>query len=182
MIEGGFTMSALRIAGLVAVAAAVGALGVTAPASAHADLKSTAPASGATLTSAPTDVVLVFLDPLANDTTITVTGPNGTDATAGMTQVTGATATVALRQPLSDGLYTVAYSAVAADGHPTIGAIEFTLAAPGPGDGGTAAPGGWNGWLLLFPARRTGWMRAARTAARPSRHRWRGRGSRAWPS
>jgi methionine-rich copper-binding protein CopC len=149
---------ALRIVGVAAVAATVGALAVTAPASAHADLKSSTPASGATVTSAPTEVVLQFVDSPAGHTTITVTGPNGTDATAGMTRATGAKATVPLRQQLSNGLYTVAYSTVAADGHPMMGAIEFTLAVPsagdrGAGDRGTVAPAGWS-WderLLLLP-------------------------------
>ncbi|SCL44194.1 hypothetical protein GA0070606_0180 [Micromonospora citrea] len=132
-------------AGLVAAALAAVALLLVpaAPAAAHNTLRSASPAAESRLTAAPTQVTLTFmqrLDPAF--TTIALTDAARERVPTGEPVVTGTTGTVTIDRPLANGVYTVAYRVVSADGHPVQGSYRFTVADPA-GDAGPAvgAPG-----------------------------------------
>ncbi|WP_163550612.1 copper resistance CopC family protein [Candidatus Frankia nodulisporulans] len=110
---------------LVALPALV--IGLAAPASAHSRLVSTSPAADATVADPPTEVTLTFSESISSRyTRVAVTGPDGAPHTDGALRVQGGT----VHQPLtatSNGVYTVSYQAVSADGHPIGGTFTFTV-------------------------------------------------------
>jgi methionine-rich copper-binding protein CopC len=101
------------------------------PALAHAELAATIPEAGAELEAPPDEVVLVFEGELdAEASTFTVTDGDGTEVGRGEVDLQVAERNE-LRGPVTidaPGEYTVAWSIVAADGHPDEGAFTFTVA------------------------------------------------------
>jgi methionine-rich copper-binding protein CopC len=160
-----------------AIAAALALLSAATPIAtlAHAGLASSTPAAGATLSAAPDAVTLVFDEELLPDGTgFTVTDPTGASvgegaldlAVAERNEIAGAVA-------ITDaGVYTVAWTSVAADGHEEAGEFTFTVgsepetsdspdtAMPTPSSKGPAL-----GALFLLAAVAVG-MRRTRMAAR----------------
>jgi copper transport protein len=149
---------------LGALAVAGAALAMAAPAaSAHAALLFTAPAAGSAVPAPPERIVLTFDEP------ITLAGPPVilTDAAGhrfavGTARQNGSRAvvTVAVAGRLPDGVYTVAWQVVSADGDPVSAAFTFATG-PAPaslsaaGAAPPATPGRW--WLaaarwVLFAA------------------------------
>ncbi len=120
----------LAVAGLAALAAMTppSALG-------HADLESSMPESGATLTTAPTEVALAFSGELVPEGSgFTVTDDDGRSVGSGELDLTVAERNE-LRGPVTidqPGTFSVAWTAVAADGHRETGSFSFTY--------GTATP------------------------------------------
>ena len=119
------------------IAVAVFVLGAITPlaAFAHADFVSSSPQAGDTLRTPPESVTLVFDGELVPDGTgFTVTGPNGAVVGEGALdldvaerdQVTGAV------EISESGTYSVAWTAVSADGHEEAGDLAFSVAAEAP--------------------------------------------------
>jgi copper resistance protein C len=108
---------------------------------AHAHLESASPEEGAELDAPPAEVVLVFdgeLDPEASGFTVTDAG--GTEVGRGEVDLEIAERNE-LRGPVTiegSGEFTVAWSIVAADGHPDEGSYSFIVA--GTDDGGSVTP------------------------------------------
>lgn len=111
--------------------ALAGAIGWAAPAAAHAHLTAATPAADSTA-AAPTRLVLRFSEGLelrfsgvaltGPDSAAVATGPGSLDA-GDPTRLT-----VPLTGRLGPGAYTVAWHAVATDGHKTSGRYRFTVA------------------------------------------------------
>ena len=97
----------------------------------HAGLESSSPAAGDTLATAPSAVTLVFDGELGPDGTgFTVAGPDGVVVGEGELDLTVAernqvSGGVEITQP---GIYLVAWTVVAADGHEEEGDFVFTFA------------------------------------------------------
>ena len=100
---------------------------LAAPASAHTDLVGGSPEPGEVLQTPVTQVELTFAsDLLEEGSQILVRDPKGLER-AGATAVSGASATVSVKPLQVAGRYTVAYRAVAVDGHPITGSYRFRV-------------------------------------------------------
>ena len=97
------------------------------PASAHTELVGGTPGPGAALRTPVTQVTLTFAsDLLAEGSQVLVRDPKGVDRARGL-EVSGASASVPVKPLQVAGRYTVAYRAVAVDGHPITGSYRFTV-------------------------------------------------------
>uniref|UniRef100_UPI00279543AF copper resistance CopC family protein n=1 Tax=Actinomadura roseirufa TaxID=2094049 RepID=UPI00279543AF len=158
-------------AGVLAMGVAAGlTLGAgAAPASAHTALKSATPSSGSAVTP-PTKVVLTYNDPVMLPQVV-ITDTKGKRHEAGQAQAVDNTVTEQVSGKLPNGVYTVGWRVVAADGHPVTGSYKFTVmgssgVAPGDIPGGIPASssggghghsasgskqdsGGSSGWLWI---------------------------------
>ncbi|MEA2651054.1 MAG: copper resistance protein [Chloroflexota bacterium] len=129
----------LAVGATVALAVAI----LPSGAMAHAELASSSPAADETLAAAPETVSLVFDGELLPDGTgFTVSNADGGVVGEGELDLTVADRNeiqgdVRVRQP---GTYTVAWTAVSADGHEQGGDFAFTVAAP-PNTAVAPAPG-----------------------------------------
>ena len=113
---------------LLALTAALAVLLPGTPAWAHNALAEATPARNATVKKAPTSIKLRFLQKLKPDyTTITVAGASPVQASEA--EVNGATGVITF-EPLTNGVYTVAYRVVSQDGHTVQGSYKFTVADP----------------------------------------------------
>jgi methionine-rich copper-binding protein CopC len=122
-------------------AAAVLLLFACAPAIAHTDLESSDPKDGATLESAPEQLTLTFgEDLLSQGGKLTAKDDTGVQVNLGPVQVKGARLTAAWPATADAGTYSVAYRAVAADGHPLEGRIRFTVTPSGQTPTASATP------------------------------------------
>ena len=100
---------------------------LAAPASAHTELVGGSPGPGEVLQTPVTQVELTFAsDLLEEGSQILVRDPKGLER-ARATAVSGASASVSVKPLRSAGRYTVAYRAVAVDGHPITGSYRFTV-------------------------------------------------------
>ena len=100
---------------------------LAAPASAHTELVGGSPGPGEVLQTPVTQVELTFAsDLLEEGSQILVRDPKGLER-ARATAVSGASASVAVKPLRAAGRYTVAYRAVAVDGHPITGSYRFTV-------------------------------------------------------
>ncbi|MCY1137280.1 copper resistance protein CopC [Actinoplanes sp. Pm04-4] len=115
----------------MAAVAFVAVLAVASPAWAHAQLVAATPSQDATLTASPATVELTFSEDL-NPEFVTVALSNATRQRlpTSTPSVAGPTATVTPGGPLVDGVYTVAYRVVSADGHTVQGSYDFTVGTP----------------------------------------------------
>src|SRR5439155_76675 len=149
---------------LGALAVAGAALAVAAPAaSAHAALLFTAPAAASAVPAPPEQIVLTFDEPvtLAGPPVVLTNAAGHRFAVGGPRQSGGrAVVTVPVAGRLPDGVYTVAWQAVSADGDPVSAAFTFAVG-PAPASLSAAStappatPGQW--WLagarwVLFAA------------------------------
>jgi methionine-rich copper-binding protein CopC len=97
------------------------------PVSAHTELVGGSPGPGDVLRTPVTELTLTFAsDLLAEGSQILVRDSNGVDRARG-TAVSGASMRVGVKPLRSAGRYTVAYRAVAVDGHPITGSYRFTV-------------------------------------------------------
>jgi methionine-rich copper-binding protein CopC len=109
--------------------AALAAL-IATPAFAHAHLLQATPADKAVVTAAPSALTLDFSEGVQlKFTGIVVTGPASATVATGTASVSsdGKTLTVPLSGALQPGVYTIAWHALAADGHKTHGTYSFTV-------------------------------------------------------
>lgn len=131
-----------RLGALSALGLAI-ALLVPAPVVAHTELTSTTPAHGDELTTPPEEVVMTFsgeLDPEGSH--FVVTDAAGVEVGAGEVDLDVAErnemrGAVDIGEP---GEYTVAWSSVAADGHPEDGTFTFSILDPDAGGGTEETP------------------------------------------
>ncbi|MGH3390869.1 MAG: copper resistance CopC family protein, partial [Actinomadura sp.] len=134
--------AAARVIFGLAFGAALVAAGAT-PAAAHTALKSSNPRDGARVSEPPGVVELTFTGPLrAQLSKITVRGPGGEEFQTGPAQVASGTARQSVRTLGAAGRYQIAYRVVAADGHPLVGTVRFTVTAAQPSP--AATPGVWD--------------------------------------
>ncbi|MFI7131215.1 copper resistance protein CopC [Nonomuraea sp. NPDC050153] len=115
------------LAALAATAAALLVLvfGMAAPALAHDALKSSSPAKDAEVKSLD-EVRLEFTAGVRLPFVI-VRGPGGAELQSGKPQADGKVVTQAVKEPVPDGKYTIAYRVVSSDGHPIEGEIPFRV-------------------------------------------------------
>ncbi|MFF4614256.1 copper resistance CopC family protein [Nonomuraea jabiensis] len=115
------------LAALAATAAALLVLvfGMAAPALAHDALKSSSPAKDAEVKSLD-EVRLEFTAGVRLPFVI-VRGPGGAELQSGKPQADGKVVTQAVKEPVPDGKYTIAYRVVSSDGHPIEGEIPFKV-------------------------------------------------------
>lgn len=100
---------------------------LAAPASAHTELVGGSPKPGEVLQTPVTQVELTFAsDLLAEGSQVLVRDPKGLER-ARATAVSGASVSVPVKPLQAAGRYTVAYRAVAVDGHPITGSYRFTV-------------------------------------------------------
>ena len=101
-------------------------------ASAHSQLVSSSPADGATLAEPPTSIVLTFNEALIPDVdSVSINDEFGNVVASQSITPDGAELRVPWPSGLPAGTYQVAYRVVSGDGHPVVGAINFTIAGPG---------------------------------------------------
>jgi len=100
----------------------------TPAAQAHAQLVATSPGQDAAV-AAPGRVILEFSDPpLDLGAQVVVLGPDGTSASRGAVEVRGTLVVQQLApEQRSDGIHTVQWRVVPADGHPLSGSFRFTV-------------------------------------------------------
>lgn len=111
--------------------AAVLATAVAAPAFAHADLLDSSPAADSTVSALPDEIVLTFSADLIaapGATEVVVVDESGASVADGEPTVVGPTMTQRLSPSASDGVYTVTWKVVYADGHPGSSSYSFTVA------------------------------------------------------
>ncbi|MFI7224014.1 copper resistance protein CopC [Nonomuraea angiospora] len=115
------------LAALAATAAALLLLvfGTAAPALAHDALKSSSPAKDAEVKSLD-EVRLEFTAGVRLPFVI-VRGPGGAELQSGKPEADGKVVTQAVKEPVPDGKYTIAYRVVSSDGHPIEGEIPFRV-------------------------------------------------------
>ncbi|MFB4264536.1 copper resistance protein CopC [Nonomuraea sp. GTA35] len=109
--------SALLASGLV--------FGAAAPALAHDTLKSSSPAKNAEVESL--DEVKLEFSAKVRMPFVIVRGDGDAQHHSGKPEVDGAVVTQAVKGPLPDGKYTIAYRVVSSDGHPIEGEIPFRV-------------------------------------------------------
>lgn len=101
-------------------------------ASAHSQLVSSSPVDGATLAEPPASVVLTFNEGLIPDVdSVSINDELGNVVASQSITPDGAELRVPWPSGLPAGTYQVAYRVVSGDGHPVVGAINFTIAGPG---------------------------------------------------
>ncbi|SEH55172.1 Copper-binding protein CopC (methionine-rich) [Mycolicibacterium rutilum] len=99
-------------------------------AAAHTALSSSDPAPDATVTAAPAAIMLTFNEDISPQfASVVVSSADGRNWISGSPQVEGQRLTAAVEpgRP-GNGVYTVGYRVVSADGHPVTGSYKFTLA------------------------------------------------------
>ncbi|MGH2384050.1 MAG: copper resistance CopC family protein [Candidatus Limnocylindria bacterium] len=138
---------------------------------AHAGLISSTPAGGAEVATPPDEVVLVFSGELAPDGTgFTVTDADGTTVGVGSLDLTVADRDEVRGTPTisNPGVYAVAWTSVAADGHEGAGSFEFrVISSTGSPDTAVNAEHGTTagiGAALLLVAVALGFRRLGRRA------------------
>lgn len=104
-------------------------LALTAVAHAHAELLTAVPAPGSTITHSPAEIRLTFSEPISADSAILLFTGNFQPVAGIQAQVaaTNPQLLVAAVPPLTPGDYTVQWTAVSTDGHPTSGSYTFRL-------------------------------------------------------
>lgn len=101
------------------------------PALAHNQLASSRPGQNTRVAQSPEEIVLEFTERLNADyTTIVITDGAGAQLPVDGPTVDQQRGVVRPVNPLPDGVYTVAYRVVSADGHPIQGAFRFAVNAP----------------------------------------------------
>lgn len=115
---------------LLAVVAVVSAslFGAVAPAVAHDQLVSSTPENGQLLDTAPAEITLTFTEPVLDSgmgSAIVVLDANGTDWVAGPLTVNDTAVNAPLKSDLPNGVYTVEWRVVSADGHPISAGFVF---------------------------------------------------------
>lgn len=113
-----------------AVCAVAFTLIAAAPAAAHTDLVKSDPQQGASLAAPPSEVVLTFGEELlAGGDKLVARDGQGAKVDLGPSQVDGPVLSATWPASAASGTYTVSYRAVADDGHPLEGTVNFAIKA-----------------------------------------------------
>ncbi|UBU16517.1 copper resistance CopC family protein [Nonomuraea gerenzanensis] len=139
-------LTAILAAALLTSGLAAGlVLGLAGPALAHDTLKSSSPAKNAEVTSL--DEVKLEFSAKVRMPFVIVRGDGDAQHQSGKPEVDGAVVTQAVKGPLPDGKYTIAYRVVSSDGHPIEGEIPFRVKgaeppspSPSPSPSASASP------------------------------------------
>jgi copper resistance protein C len=119
----------MRITTLALAVLILAAPGLAAPASAHARLVQAVPAVDGMAMPPPTELRLTFSEAVElSFTKVRVTGPDNKPVATGKPSLDPkdrATLVVPLAAPLGNGVYTVDWQALSADGHKTKGSYRF---------------------------------------------------------
>jgi copper transport protein len=130
-----------RLAGVVAAAGIL--LAMTAlPASAHATLLFTSPADGSAVPASPAVITLTFNENVSfTGTPVTLAGPGGDQVGLGAARLSQGRSvlTVPVAGRLPDGVYTVTWQVISADGDLVGSQFRFAVG-PAPAALGSAAP------------------------------------------
>ncbi|GAA3144453.1 copper resistance protein CopC [Nonomuraea salmonea] len=119
-------MNRSPLAALTAIlAAALFVFGTAAPALAHDTLKSSSPAKNAEVESL--DEIRLEFSAKVRLPFVIVRGDGDAQHQSGKPEADGAVVTQAVKGPLPDGKYTIAYRVVSSDGHPIEGEIPFRV-------------------------------------------------------
>lgn len=103
------------------------------PVAAHTDLVGSAPKSGQTLSEPPGEITLRFgADLLSAGATVVAKDSSGAKVDVGPAVVAGREVTAPWPASADSGTYTVAWRAVADDGHPLEGTFTFTVQGSSP--------------------------------------------------
>ena len=112
---------------VIVLAAGVLMTVTAAGAQAHTSLVSSTPAEGQVVTSPLANITLTFdEDLLPSADTISLNDGQGNVVTSQQVQPSGAEISIPWPSDLPSGPYEIAYRVVASDGHPLIGAVQFT--------------------------------------------------------
>lgn len=104
-------------------------VGLASPASAHSVLLGTDPDDGEQLAAAPEEISLTFNEDITDlGTEVVITAGDEERLDDGKTEISGPVVTQALAADRPEGIYTVTWRAVSADGHPISGEFTFTAA------------------------------------------------------
>lgn len=123
-----------------AIALTTGLIAIPAVAFANS-LASTTPASGSVLTVQPNAISVTTSSPLLSQgSTIAVMASDGTEVDDGAIAIDSATVSVGLKPLTLTGVYTVTYSALAANDAPLNGSFTFIFNSPGAISTPTSAP------------------------------------------
>jgi methionine-rich copper-binding protein CopC len=125
---------------LVVVAlAALGPVPLAPAASAHATMAASWPANGQVLTVAPDHVLVEFTTAVSPDAVIAIVDPTGTSVTVGQPTIDGRFLRQRIRPTGGTGTYVAGIHVIAADLHPIVTRLEFTV---DPAGAATANPAG----------------------------------------
>ncbi len=118
-----------QILGLMGVLVALALLPLVVRA--HAGLVSAEPLAGEEIDESPAEVRLVFSEPIGPESQIVLFGEGfqRVDGVVSAQPPDDPTLLIATVPPLADGVYTVQYDVVSADGHPISGTYTFSLEA-----------------------------------------------------
>jgi methionine-rich copper-binding protein CopC len=120
-------------AALLVVAAA---LALALPVWAHAELVSTVPAAGATVPSGLWELSLTFTEPIGRGSQVVVYAEQFQPVAGVTNEVDDTKLRARFTTALGEGVYTVQWTAIGADGHPVEGSYQFAVSrAPGTGQG-----------------------------------------------
>jgi len=124
----------------VALAISAGLIALPSAAIANS-LASTTPSNGSVLTVQPNAISVTTTSPLLSQgSTIAVMASDGTEVDDGAIAIDSATVSVGLKPLTLTGVYTVTYSALAANDAPFNGSFTFIFNSPGVISSPTAAP------------------------------------------
>jgi copper transport protein len=129
--------------------AALGALVAAPTAAAHAVLQRSLPADRALVKSAPAVVRFFYDDPVEPAPGIAAIRNGGGSVLGGKPHTSGRELIVPLKRGLGDGVYSVRWQVVSADGHETAGVIAFAVGTGNPVAALSAGPGGPGAWAVI---------------------------------
>ena len=125
----GMTTAPRRVATiLMAATASLTVIALPTSASAHTELAGTVPAAGSVSESPVSGVSLEFAAPILPELTTVVVTRGGSGVQVEEPVVDGSTVATTMKGRAQPGEYTVAYRAVAADGHAITGSFSFEVA------------------------------------------------------
>jgi copper transport protein len=142
-----------RMRGRFLFLAALIALALPATASAHAVLQRSRPANRAVVKQAPTVVRFTYDDPVQPAPGIAAIRNGGGSVLGGKPRTEGKQLIVPLKRGLGDGVYSVRWQVVSADGHETGGVIAFAVGSGNPVAALSASSGGPSALVVI-----TRWM------------------------
>jgi methionine-rich copper-binding protein CopC len=116
------------VLGLVAVLlGALGPVPLAPAASAHATMAASWPASGQVLTVAPDHVLVEFTTAVSPDAVIAIVDPTGTSVAVGQPTINGRFLSQPIKPTSETGTYVAGIHVIAADLHPIVTRLEFTV-------------------------------------------------------